>query len=220
MRLMGARMSRPTICLLVATLLATLSGCGGADKPQTAAAPSAAPQSPSAESQPSPAPTVEQSPSPEPVAAGAHACTDKAGDAKGPLDLRTVKLSQAGDQLLVTWTTSTAPPQQGTVLWSVNVSSADGSTSRQLGLKILDGSVIGHFVFDNGTAQQDNVSSAAMPGRSSTADFPLSAVSDLGAGAKWRAGVNVAGDDSDACPDPGSDLLNQAALELPGAWVQ
>jgi hypothetical protein len=133
-------------------------------------------------------------------------------------DLIGVVLARSADKFRVTWTTRRAAPASGTALWSLFVGSADGSESRQLGLKILDGRVIGHFVFDVRTAQQQNVNTARAPtGVNAIAEFPIEAVDSLGEGAHWAAGVNADGNDSDACPDVGPDPLNPQTLPLPSA---
>lgn len=146
----------------------------------------------------------------------AATCNDRQGDGK-PLDIAAVKLTQVGDQLVVTFTTTTNPPSSGTTFWSLLVASSSGDKAGQLGVKFLDGQQIAHFVFDSGTAQQTNLEDqATVAGKTITARFPYAVVDSYGPGWTWRAATSVNGDDVDACPEEGADPLNPGTLTFPG----
>lgn len=139
---------------------------------------------------------------PPPAAGPAPAsCVDSPGDADGAFDLTGTDLNAGGDPLDVAFTWDGQVPSTGSVLWVVWVTSADGETSRQLGYKIVDGQPSAQFVFDFASLQQDNLAgSAELGAQQLVAQFPRSAVDDLGEGWTWRAMLNVDGADVDECP--------------------
>jgi hypothetical protein len=73
---------------------------------------------------------------------------------QGILDLTGASVSQRGDDVVFTWRMKGRVPRTDTALWSALLSSADGSTSRQIGYKPLDGVQSAYFVFDMSTAKQ------------------------------------------------------------------
>lgn len=148
-------------------------------------------------------PTTTTSTASDPSAPAATACPDTEGDSTGVLDLTNVELDSSNDIVAVTFEWSGTVPQSGSVLWVATVSAADGSTSRQLGYKIVDGEKSAHFVFDLGSATQDNLEGdVRLEAQTLVADFPTSAVNDLGEGWTWRAALNVDGIDVDTCEPP------------------
>lgn len=136
----------------------------------------------------------------DPSAPAATACADIEGDSTGVLDLTNVELDSSNDPVAVTFEWSGTVPQSGSVLWVVTVSAADGSTSRQLAYKVVDGEASAHFVFDFGTSTQDNIEGGMrLEAQRLVAEFPASAVDDLGEDWTWRAVLNVDGVDVDSC---------------------
>ncbi len=83
----------------------------------------------------------------------------------------------------------------------MTVRAADRRTSRQLGYKIVDDAVSAHFVFDLGSATQENLDGVNVhvePQRL-VDELPPSAVADLGDDWTWRATLNMNGEDVDSC---------------------
>ena len=119
------------------------------------------------------------------------------------MDLRAVTLS-VEDDVVVRAELAGPIPQADTAMVGVNVSSTDGNTFRQLAVKWVDGTAPGPFVFDMGSAKQENLPASALEvdGRTVTLTFPTSAVDDIGDGWKWGAFTTAAGADVDACPGP------------------
>jgi hypothetical protein len=129
-----------------------------------------------------------------------------------------VVLEHQGDALKVTFKLADSFPETGTFSALLNVTNTDGSVSRQLGAKWLDGELIGYFVFDSAKAQQQNLDGQpVVDGKVVTAAFPWGAVSDLGAVWNWSATTTVAGEDADHCPEPGADVLNPKKARFPPA---
>lgn len=189
-------------------LIMGTSACGDEPAPETAAPPETTLGQAST-------PTEQATPTTAATAGGSARCRDGKGDGK-PMDLTMVALSQTGDSLSARFVMAAVPPRSGTVLWAIAASSEDGDKARQLGVKFLDGQQVAHFVFDSGSAQQENLSGrVSLQGATLTAEFPLSAVEDLGEPWNWQATVNVEGDDVDTCPEPGDDVLNPRKLKFP-----
>lgn len=125
-------------------------------------------------------------------------------------------LNHQGDSLNVTFKLADSLPRTGTFSTLVAVSNADGSISRQLGAKWLDGELIGYFVYDLASAQQQNLDGEPIvEGKVVRAAYPWEAVSDLGAVWNWSAVTTVEGKDADYCPELGDDVLNPKKARFP-----
>lgn len=185
-------MSFKMVALTAALLL--LTGCA---TPSTEPAESVKPES-----------TVPASPAAEPESDGlptTSTCPDPIGDAEA-MDLTDVALSLDGEYLTAVFTLTTPIPGSDTAMVGLSVSTKakDDANylSRQLGVKTLDGSVIGFFVADLSTGQQTNLDQTDLTVAENviTAKFPASAVRELGAGWEFYAFATAAGVDTDACP--------------------
>ena len=131
---------------------------------------------------------------------------DPAGNATGALDLTNVRLTKTGGNLRVAWSLAAPVPDMGLAGFYLSVASPSGDQAGQLGVKIQDGQIIGHFVF----LGDSNVNLSAPPtikGNTMTADFPLDELKPLGSYMKWAATVTHEGSDSDNVPDPGDGTL-------------
>jgi hypothetical protein len=129
-----------------------------------------------------------------------------------------VVLERQGDALKVTFRLAGTLPETGTFSALLSVTNTDGSASRQLGAKWLDGELIGYFVFDSAEAQQQNLDGQPIvEGKVVTAAFPWDAVSDLGAVWNWSATTSVEGEDADYCPEPGAEVLNPKKARFPSS---
>ena len=173
----------PLAIAILATL--ALTACGG--EPTDSTEPTNA--APTAE------PTEESS---EPVS---DTCKDTKGDGR-PVDLKSIKVTRDEVGLTVVVKVIGPLPRTDTAMVGINVSSGDGEMSRQLAVKWVDGNAPGPFIFDMGSAEQENLPASAfkVDGRTIAIDFPAESVSDLGEGWEWSAFSNAAGDDVDACP--------------------
>jgi hypothetical protein len=102
------------------------------------------------------------------------------------------------------------------VHWAILASSPSGDRALQFGVKFQDGAQVAHYVFDAGSADQQNLPGAAsLAGSVLTTDFPYGALAELGKTWKWSATTNVQGDDVDDCPDEGDDALNPRTVSFP-----
>jgi hypothetical protein len=198
---------------VLAVLVAIVGGCV-----RTGNTTSAGPTGPSSASAtptltpPSASPAATATASKQMVAASA---LDPAKDASHA-DVRKVALAHQNDSLAVDITLAASLPITESALVVVWVASADGESSRQLGMKWVDGELAAFFVFDSSVATQENLDGApALKGGRIQATFPWSAVGDLGAGWTWRVVTNVDGKDVDSCPDEGSDALRPAKYVFP-----
>jgi hypothetical protein len=135
----------------------------------------------------------------------ANSCDDPKADGGG-LDLTGVSLRRNGSNLEVTWSVTTSEISSGTAGFYVNVASADGSAADQLGVKYLDGRQVGYFV--SGEANVNVAGEAARSKRTIMGLFPMNELQRYGRNFKWSATTTRDGNDMDACPDPGSDVLN------------
>jgi hypothetical protein len=146
-------------------------------------------------------------------------CKDSPADAEIDAgEVRRVVLKHQGDSLKVTFKLTDSFPDAGTFSTLLNVTNADGSASRQLGAKWLDGELIGYFVFDSAEAQQQNLDGQpVVNGKVVTAAFPWDAVSDLGAVWNWSATTTVEGEDADYCSEPGTEVLNPKKARFPSS---
>lgn len=195
---MGGTMYYARMLLAVVLAVVALAGCAGSDNGAGSA------------------PTTAPSTTSPPVKAEAATCADKSGDGR-PADIRSVALRHDGDQLVARFQLTSRPPGSGTVHWAILVSSPSGDRALQLGVKFLDGKQIAQYVFDAGSAKQENVpGDVSLAGTVLTAAFPYDAVAELGATWKWSATTNVQGDDVDDCPDEGDDALNPRTVSFPG----
>ncbi len=113
--------------------------------------------------------------------------------------LTVVDVDATNDPLRVTFEWAGGVRRSKSVLWVVWVSRADGGDARQLGYKIVDGQFSAHYVFDFATAQQQNLTdyAARLSEQSLVVEFPMSAVAGLGDDWRWRAVLNIDGDDVD-----------------------
>jgi hypothetical protein len=170
----------------------------------TACAPSANETAHSPEARPA----ESASPSVEPDAAETptgSACSDPVGDTD-VMDLAGVTLALDDEFLTAVFTLAEPMPTSDTAMVGLAVSTKakDDANyqSRQLGVKTLDGAVIGFFDADLSTGQQTNLdqSNLQIAGSIVTAKFPASVVEQLGAGWQYYAFATAAGADTDACP--------------------
>jgi hypothetical protein len=93
------------------------------------------------------------------------------------------------------------------------VASADGSAAGQLGVKYEGGRQIGYFAFDS--TRNTNLPGQAIATETSvTATFPLSQLARYGNTFDWQAVTSVSGNDTDLCPDVGSDYRNPKQLRF------
>jgi hypothetical protein len=117
-----------------------------------------------------------------------------------------VTLTDAGESLTVQWQSGSGTGAQST-LWAVMLTGADGGVY-QLGVKQI-GTQAQSFVFDFGTAKQEEVSApgamAATP-TGVTESFAYSKMPDLGATFEWKASLSIDGQDVAFCPGSGTNL--------------
>lgn len=110
----------------------------------------------------------------------------------------------AGQAARVTWKLSAPLPTTGSTFLSLLAASEDGSISRQLGYKTVDGEFSAYYVFDMGTAQQralDGLPDTSTPGQVSGV-LPSADIDSLGDNWHWSAALNLDGKDVDTCPGP------------------
>jgi hypothetical protein len=108
------------------------------------------------------------------------------------------------------------PPTAATVHWAILASSPSGNRALQLGVRFQDGRQTDLYVFDAGSADQQNLPGAAsLDGAVLMVAFPYDAVAELGKTWKWSATTNVEGNDVDDCPDEGDDPLNPRTVSFP-----
>ena len=108
----------------------------------------------------------------------------------------------AGQAARVTWKLSAPLPTTGSALVSLLAASEDGSVTRQLGYKTVDGEFSAYYVFDMGTAQQralDGLPDTSTPGEISGV-LPSADIDALGGNWHWSAALNLDGKDVDTCP--------------------
>jgi hypothetical protein len=195
-----------------------VTSCGGADEPQPHAT---SPSSTTVVDETTTLASTVPTQPPTTIATPASTrCSDKKGDSEGELDLVTVELEKSGDEMTATFVTDSAPPTSDTVLWSLSVASADGNDAAQLGVKILDGEEIGHFIFDFGSSDQRNLTDPVeFDGRRTVAAFPIDVIDALKPGGHWHAALNVDGTDVDFCPG-GADTspLDLTPIDFPSDW--
>jgi hypothetical protein len=198
-------MYRARTLLLAALAAVLLAGCTEGDDAAQWAPTTAPPTTPS---------TAPSTTNPPPRAEAAT-CRDKSGDGK-PADIKSVALRHNGDQLMVRFELTARPPTTGTVHWAILASSPSGDRALQLGVKFQDEKQTAHYVFDAGSAEQQNLPGvASLVGTTLTTEFPYDAVAELGDTWKWSATTNVQGDDVDDCPDEGDDALNPRTVSFP-----
>jgi hypothetical protein len=143
-------------------------------------------------------------------------CTDKTRDGR-PADIRSVALRHEGDQLVVRFELTSRPPIAGTVHWAILAASRSGDRALQLGVRFQDGKQTTRYIFDAGSAEQQNLpGGASLAGTVLTAQFPFDAVAEFGETWRWSATTNVDGDDVDDCPDEGGDALNPRTVQFLG----
>jgi hypothetical protein len=212
---MGRRAGRIIAPVLVPVLAVALSACTGGQvtSPSASISSSVPPLSTTSTSSSS------ASVSASPVSGHTASCKDSSADAEIDAgEVRRVVLEHQGDALKVTFKLADSFPETGTFTVLLSVTNTDGSASRQLGAKWLDGELIAYFVFDSAEAQQQNLDGQpVVDGKVVTALFPWDAVSDLGAVWNWSATTTVEGEDADYCPEPGAELLNPKKARFPSS---
>ncbi|GIH97486.1 hypothetical protein ACFFMN_17590 [Planobispora siamensis] len=189
---MGAVTLRAAVWGAAVTVGLVACGGSGEEGADTAVAPTTASPPVSAGS-PSPSATT---------AAAPRSCTATPVAASGSFHLKGVQVATDATTVTVTYQWSGMVPQTGAVLWSVTASAADGSRPRRLGFKIIEGQS-SLFVSGFSAGQYDDfLSIAEMEPHRLVTEFSATAVTDLGAGWRWRATLTVAGTVIDQCtPD-------------------
>jgi len=184
---------RMTRLVVGCALAVALVGCGGANAGTSAAH--------GHESGSAGAPTA--LPSAGEIQTG---CGDSTGDTApgagtGAVDLTDVAMVSDSETLVLAFTFAGAVPARGDLVLAVQASSADGSTVRQLGIKVHDGQPNGAFIGDSSGAAPTQLNDAVHVADNAVhAAFPLSTVKDLGSSWKWYAAVGSAGGMQDLCP--------------------
>ena len=224
-------MTQRAVVVVVAGAL-VLAACGGNDDAEEVAGPSptvAAPAGTTPEATPVATPSAAPNGSPIAATKGmTMGCQDPAGDqdAGGSSgDLRSVVLAKNGDELTATFTTAAAPPAAGTVLWTLDMASADQDTVLQFGAKTVDGRQSGHYAFAFEAGQQDLPGTFTVDGPRMVATFPWSRVAALGPGAGWAGRVTLNQDSPDSCPNDGTaeDIKKNRVVKaekFPAAWFR
>jgi hypothetical protein len=101
-------------------------------------------------------------------------------------------------------------------IWAILAASPSGDQALQLGVRFQDGKQTTQYVFNVGSAEQQNLpTDASLAGTVLTARFPFGTVAELGKSWKWSATTNAGGDDVDDCPDEGDDALNPRTVRFP-----
>ena len=169
----------------------------------TACSPSSPPVvSPSAEAEP-----PSSSPGSDPVAeqeGDGHSCEEVAGDG-GSNDLAAIALSLDANYLTATFDLA-QPVQTDDAMLGLNVLTQTdddpGYEMHQLGVKWLDGQIIGFFDFSFKSATQENFDYAGVvvEGQRVTVTWPASIIDGLGGDWRWFAFATHKGSDTDACP--------------------
>lgn len=169
----------------------------------TACSPSSPPVvSPSAEVEaPSP------SPSSDPVAeqeGDGHSCEEVDGDG-GSNDLAAIALSLDANYLTATFDLA-QPVVMDDAMLGLNVltqtDNDPGYEMHHLGVKWLDGQIIGFFDFSFKSAMQEHFdySGVVVEGQRVTVKWPASIIDGLGDDWRWFAFATHEGSDTDACP--------------------
>ena len=124
-------------------------------------------------------------------------------------------LDRTANELRVTFTLVKPLPEAGSSGVFLNLSNPDGSVAMQTGVKWLDGAQIAYFVFDSGSAIQQNLSGEALvKGETIVATFPVDSLSPLGNLWEVQAVSSIDGKDADTAPEPGDDVLNPNRVTL------
>ena len=141
-------------------------------------------------------------------------CSDPVGDSTGGPDLTMVSLDRPAFPFIDYQWVGSGFPRTGSVQVLFWATSADGQLSRQLVVDIVDGTVVGQFVRDPRTGDQqsvpfDGVTDTSVDGVPQRAvilsaaglgtSFPGAATSPLGEGWTWTASVIVDGALVDSC---------------------
>lgn len=136
------------------------------------------------------------------AATGESICKDEAEDSiSQAVDLDQTRLLSDGKLMFVSFNTVAGVPATGTVLYSVTAWSSDGSKGYQFGTKFQNGREIANFVFDLGSAKQDNITNGAVAvDKQISARYPLAKLAGLGDSFEWSSTVTVDGKDVDRCP--------------------
>ncbi|WP_461175241.1 hypothetical protein M1D93_20000 (plasmid) [Arthrobacter sp. Z1-9] len=117
------------------------------------------------------------------------------------MDLDQTRLLSDGRLMFVSFNTVADTPTTGTVLYSVTAWSPDGRKGYQFGTKFQNGREIANFLFDLGSARQENITNEAVAAdKQISVRYPLAKLAGLGASFGWSATVTVDGKDVDRCP--------------------
>jgi hypothetical protein len=201
----SARILGFTLLLAVATACSSSTNTPPANTAAASPPPSTFSQIPPA------APTTEAS-SAAGSGSSSASCADAVGDGGGN-DITAVTLQIDGQTLHTTWTFARPPATGGTALWQVTAASLDGNQVVLFGVKFAGGQQTAHFVFTD--TQLNLPDQAALSGKTLSADFPASYAEALGATWQWTAASTVDGQDVDACPEPGDDVLHPKQAMFP-----
>lgn len=111
--------------------------------------------------------------------------------------LTSVSLNKGNGSFLIRYDLDAPIPRTDTFLVGVHAASQDGNTSRQFGVKFLDGQPLGIFVFDHNAAKQDNFDyvQALDDERIIITPYESTPFDELGPNPVLRGYVNYAGDD-------------------------
>ncbi|MBU4214769.1 MAG: hypothetical protein KJ792_08950 [Actinobacteria bacterium] len=131
-------------------------------------------------------------------------CEDATGDGSGGVDITEVTVQNDG--ALVSAAMKLADPLQPSdvdeLSFLTTAYSADGSIGYQFGTKFIGGAEAANFVFDFGSASQENVTNGAVFADGQIAvRYPVALLEDLGAGFHWSTAVTLNGQDVDLCGD-------------------
>ena len=151
---------------------------------------------------------------PDTIEPASASIDDKKGDTAAG-DITKVGLDRTANELRVTFTLVKPLPEAGSSGVFLNLSNPDGSVAMQTGVKWLDGAQIAYFVFDLGSAIQQNLSGEALvKGETIVATFPVDSLSPLGNLWEVQAVSSIDGKDADTAPEPGDDVLNPNRVTL------
>lgn len=173
-----------------AVLLGVLVGCSPSPSPVETSTPA---ESPTATSEP----TVEQ------VGDG-HTCDETTGDG-GSNDLAAIALAVDATHLTATFDLAQPVATDDAMLGLNVLTQTDDDPDyemHQLGVKWLDGQIIGFFDFSFKSGMQENFdySDVVVDGQRVTVKWPASIIEGLGADWRWFAFATHHGVDTDACP--------------------